>query len=134
MENGKFFYTIGGCIGCHKPDPANASTDASLPSGGAPLKTPIGVLYPPNLTPDPETGIGKWSELDFVNAVQHGISHDGNHIIPALPYTSYAAMRTEDVLDIRAYLMSLKPVVAKAKPDAIPFPFILRLQSSNGGL
>jgi mono/diheme cytochrome c family protein len=126
VENGKFFYTIGGCISCHKPDPKNTSADASLPSGGAPLKTPIGILYPPNLTPDPETGIGKWSELDFVNAVQRGISHSGSHDIPALPYTSYAAMRTEDVLDIRAYLMTLKPVVAETKPPDIPLLFILR--------
>jgi mono/diheme cytochrome c family protein len=126
VDNGALLYTIGGCINCHKPDPANASADAALPSGGAPLKSPIGVLYPPNLTPDPETGLGKWSELDFVNAVQRGISHAGSHDIPAFPYTSYAAMRTEDVLDIRAYLMSLKPVVAETRPADIPFPFILR--------
>ncbi|WP_162918516.1 c-type cytochrome [Taklimakanibacter deserti] len=124
--NGELVYTIGGCINCHKPDPANASADAALPSGGAPLKTPIGVLYPPNLTPDPATGLGKWSELDFINAVQRGISHSGSNDIPAFPYTSYAAMRTEDVLDLHAYLMTLKPVAAENKPDDIPFPFILR--------
>jgi mono/diheme cytochrome c family protein len=125
-QNGQLLYTIGGCINCHKPDPANASADASLPSGGAPLKTPIGTFYPPNLTPDQETGLGKWSELDFINAVQRGISHSGNHDIPAFPYTSYAAMRTEDVLDIRAYLMTLAPVKAENKPADIPFPFFIR--------
>ena len=79
-----------------------------MPAGGAPLKTPIGTLYPPNLTPDAETGLGRWSDLDFVNAVQRGIS-PGRHAIyiPAFPYTSYAAMRTEDVLDIKAYLATL---------------------------
>jgi mono/diheme cytochrome c family protein len=126
LQNGKLLYTIGGCINCHKPDPAKASADATLPSGGAPLKTPIGVFYPPNLTPDPATGIGTWSEIDFINAVQHGISQSGRHLIPALPYTSYAAMRTEDVLDIRAYLMTLKPVAAENKPADIPLPFIVR--------
>jgi mono/diheme cytochrome c family protein len=126
VQNGELLYTIGGCINCHKPDPANASVDAALPSGGAPLKTPIGVLYPPNLTPDPATGIGTWSELDFVNAVQRGISHSGGHDIPAFPYTSYAAMPTGDVLDIRAYLMTLKPVAEQNKPADIPLPFILR--------
>ncbi|MGE4250658.1 MAG: cytochrome c [Parvibaculaceae bacterium] len=125
-ENGALLYTIGGCINCHKPDPANTSADAALPSGGAPLKTPIGVFYPPNLTPDQKTGLGSWSELDFVNALERGISQSGSHDIPAFPYTSYAAMRTEDVLDIRAYLMSLKPVVAEAKPADIPFPVLLR--------
>jgi len=126
LENGKVLYTIGGCINCHKTDPANATADASLPSGGAPLKTPIGTFYPPNLTPDPDSGIGKTSELEFVNALQRGISRGGSHDIPAFPYTSYAAMKTEDVLDIRSYLMTLTPVKADNKPADIPFPFILR--------
>jgi len=126
LENGKVLYTIGGCINCHRPDPANAAADASLPSGGAPLKTPIGTFYPPNLTPDPDSGIGKTSELEFINALQRGISRGGSHDIPAFPYTSYAAMKTEDVLDIRSYLMTLTPVKADNKPADIPFPFILR--------
>ena len=126
LENGKVLYTIGGCINCHKTDPANATADASLPSGGAPLKTPIGTFYPPNLTPDPDSGIGKTSELEFINALQRGISRGGSHDIPAFPYTSYAAMKTEDVLDIRSYLMTLTPVKADNKPADIPLPFILR--------
>ena len=126
IDNGSLLYTIGGCINCHKPDPGNSAADAALPSGGAPFKTPIGIFYPPNLTPDPETGLGQTSELAFVNAFQRGISRTGAHDIPAFPYTSYAAMRTEDVLDIRAYLLTLKPVKAKNKPADIPFPFFLR--------
>jgi mono/diheme cytochrome c family protein len=126
VENGKLLYTIGGCINCHKPDPANATADAALPSGGAPLKTPIGIFYPPNLTPDAESGLGKASEIDFVNALQRGISRSGLHDIPAFPYTSYAAMRTEDVLDIRSYLMTLTPVKSENKPADIPLAFFLR--------
>jgi mono/diheme cytochrome c family protein len=126
VENGKLLYTIGGCINCHKPDPANATADAALPSGGAPLKTPIGIFYPPNLTPDAQTGIGKASEIDFVNALQRGISRSGVHDIPAFPYTSYAAMRTEDVLDIRSYLMTLTPVKSETRPAGIPLAFFLR--------
>ncbi len=124
--NGALMFNIGGCLNCHRPDPADASAKADLPSGGAPLKTPIGTLFPPNLTPDLETGIGKWSDLDFVNALERGLSPTGDHAIPAFPYTSYALMRTEDVLDIRAYLMSLEPVKAADKPDDIPLPFFLR--------
>lgn len=126
LENGQLLYTIGGCINCHKPDPAHQGADAALPSGGAPLKTPVGILYPPNITPDPETGIGKWSELDFLNALDRGISRSGAHDIPAFPYTSYAAMRNEDILDIRSYLMSLKPVKAENRPADIPLAFFLR--------
>jgi mono/diheme cytochrome c family protein len=125
-ENGKLMYTIGGCRACHKPDKVEAGADPDLPSGGAPLKTPVGVLYPPNLTPDPASGIGVWSDLDFVNAVQRGIAPDGRHLIPAFPYTSYAAMRTADVLDIKAYLMTLKPVAAANKPQGLPFAPVLR--------
>ncbi len=126
IENGAVLYTIGGCINCHRPDPANSAVDAALPSGGAPLKTPIGTFYPPNLTPDPATGLGQATDLEFVNALQRGISRSGAHDIPAFPYTSYAAMRTEDVLDIRGYLMTLKPVKAENKRADIPFPFFLR--------
>jgi len=113
-------------MSCHKPDPKQADLDSSLPSGGASLKTPIGVLYPPNLTPDAETGIGNWSDLDFVNAMQRGISKSGQHLIPAFPYTSYAAMPVEDVLDIKAYLMSLKPVASQKRDAEIPIAFLLR--------
>jgi mono/diheme cytochrome c family protein len=125
-KNGELLYNAGGCRSCHKPGPDNANADASLPSGGAPLKTPIGILYPPNLTPDMETGLGKWTDLDFVNAVQRGISPRDYHYIPAFPYTSYAHMRTEDVLDVKAYLASLKPVASPSKPHDIPLTFFVR--------
>lgn len=124
--NGKILYNAAGCASCHKPGPDLKDVDASLPAGGAPFKTPIGVFYPPNLTPDPETGIGKWTDIQFVNAVKRGISPDGQHLIPAFPYTSYAHMRTEDVLDIRAYLATLKPVTSPAKPPAIAAAGLLR--------
>lgn len=102
-------YNAAGCIACHLPKP-NSGIASGLPAGGTPLRSPIGTLYPPNITPDPETGIGKWSDLDFVNAMQEGIGRSGSHLIPALPYTSYARMRVEDVLDIKAYLATLPPV------------------------
>ena len=102
------------------------NVDASLPAGGSPFKTPVGTFYPPNLTPDPETGIGKWTDLEFVNAVQRGISPEGENLIPAFPYTSYARMKTSDVLDIKAYLDSLPPVVSPEKAAQIPAPWLLR--------
>jgi mono/diheme cytochrome c family protein len=124
--NGQRLFNAGGCLSCHKPGPDLKGVDASLPAGGASFKTPIGVLYPPNLTPDPKTGIGTWSDLDFVNALQRGLAPGGSHLIPAFPYTSYAAMRTEDVLDIRAYLASLTPVVSATREAAIPASLVLR--------
>ncbi len=103
LENGHLLYNIGGCVSCHGD--ANGT-----PAGGKPLQTPIGTLYPPNLTADAETGLGKWTDVDFVNAMQKGLSPAGSHLIPAFPYTSYAHMKVEDVLDIKTYLASLPPV------------------------
>jgi mono/diheme cytochrome c family protein len=114
LNNGKLLYNIGGCISCHGD--ANGA-----PAGGRPLKTPIGILYPPNLTADAETGLGKWSDLDFVNAMQRGLARDGTHLIPAFPYTSYAHMKIEDMLDIKAYLASLPVVKNKTPPHEVSF-------------
>ncbi len=121
-ENGKLLYNIGGCISCHA-----SVADAQVPAGGKPFATPIGVLYPPNLTSDPETGLGKWTDVDFVNAMQKGLHPDGAHLIPAFPYTSYAHMKVEDVLDIKAYLDSLAPVKNASKPyEVAALPIIRR--------
>lgn len=114
-KNGERLYHASGCHSCHLPAKDNTTIDAALPAGGAPLHTPVGTLYPPNITPDPETGIGQWSDIEFVNAMQKGIGRDGGHLIPAFPYTSYAHMRMEDVLDIKAYLATL-PAVKNAVP------------------
>ncbi len=119
LKNGQVLYNAGGCISCHKP-PENSGLDASLPSGGSPLVTPAGTFYPPNITPDKATGIGSWSDADFVNAMQRGISPEGEHHIPAFPYTSYAHMTTADILDIKAYLFSLPAVQHENKPPEMP--------------
>ncbi len=126
IANGEKLYNAAGCRSCHKAAADLKDADPNLPAGGTALKTPVGTLYPPNLTPDTETGIGAWSDLDFVNAVQRGISNGGGHYIPAFPYTSYAAMRTEDVLDIRAYLATLPAVKSPPRAAAIPLAFIVR--------
>lgn len=119
VENGKTLYIAGGCISCHAPGPALKDVSADVPAGGKPLKTPIGTLYPPNLTPDPETGLGNWTETDFVNAMQKGISPSGEHLIPAFPYTSYTSMKIGDVLDIKAYLATLPAVKNPPRPPDI---------------
>lgn len=124
--NGERLYHAGGCISCHQPSADLANVDKTVPAGGAAFHTPVGTLYPINLTPDADTGIGKWSDLDFLNAVQRGISPEGEHLIPALPYTSYVHMKPEDVLDILAYLRSLPPVSSPEKPAEITAEPIVR--------
>ena len=114
LANGENIYHIGGCISCHQ-----APENAKVPSGGKALKTPVGIFYPPNLTPDAETGLGNWTEAQFINAVQWGASPDGKNYIPAFPYVSYHRMNTSDVQDLFAYLKTLPPVKSEAKAPEI---------------
>src|SRR5262249_31205054 len=100
--------------------------DPKLPSGGSPLQTPIGALYPPNITPDPETGIGAWSDVDFVDALKAGVSPHGENYVPAFPYSSYRHMTVADLLDLKAYLFSLKPVHAENVDPGLPMPWFTR--------
>jgi mono/diheme cytochrome c family protein len=125
VANGERLYHAAGCISCHKAGPDVVGAEG-LPAGGTPFKTPIGTFYPPNLTPDAETGLGGWTDVQFVNAVQRGLSPEGEHLVPAFPYTSYAHMKTEDVLDIRAYLNSLPAINAPEKRPDLPFEPLLR--------
>jgi mono/diheme cytochrome c family protein len=80
--------------------------------------TPIGTFFPGNLTPDPDTGIGSWTAAEFLDAMTEGVSPDRRHYFPAFPYPSYRLMRVEDLLDLRAYLMSLPPARShRREPD-----------------
>ncbi len=106
LKNGERMYWAGGCISCHR----GIGPHVNLPAGGRPLKVPGDVLHPPNITPDGETGIGRWRPIDFVNAMRRGLGPEGTHYIPAFPYTSYAWMKTTDLLDLFAYLRSLPAV------------------------
>lgn len=124
LANGEVLYHAGSCFACHHPP--ESADEPTLPSGGAPFKTPIGSFYPQNITPDADTGIGGWSEIDFVNAMARGLAPDGRHYFPAFPYMAYRAMPLSDLLDLRAYLMSLRPVSAAHPPHAVPQLGLLR--------
>ena len=87
------------------------------------FKLPFGTLYSTNITPDKETGIGNYSDQDFLNAVQRGMRRDGARLYPAMPYTSYTYMTDDDALAIKAYLFSLPPVRATAPANTLAFPF-----------
>jgi mono/diheme cytochrome c family protein len=126
IENGKLLYNIGGCISCHGASADLKDVAANIPAGGKPLKTPIGILYPPNLTFDHETGLKHWTDVDFVNAMQKGLGPSGEHLIPAFPYTSYAHMSEGDVLDIKAYLATFAPVKNQVPPNEIFLQPVLR--------
>ena len=92
-------------------------------AGGLGFKLPFGTLYSTNITPDKETGIGNYSDQDFLNAVQRGMRRDGARLYPAMPYTSYTYISDADALAIKAYLFSLPPVRAAAPANTLAFPF-----------
>ena len=92
-------------------------------AGGLPFKLPFGTIYSTNITPDRETGIGGWSDDDFVRAVHRGLAPGGRYLYPAFPYTSFTAMSRDDVLAIKAYLFSLPPQHVANKENNLDFPF-----------
>jgi mono/diheme cytochrome c family protein len=105
------------CEACH-------TAKGGIPfAGGRAFVLPYGAIYTPNLTPDPETGIGKWTDTDFLNAVHRGIAPDGSRYYPAFPYPSYTLLTYEDALAVKAYLFSLKPVKQANKPNTFAFPY-----------
>jgi hypothetical protein len=95
-------------------------------AGGLPIETPFGTLVSPNITPDRETGIGAWTDDEFVSAMQNGTRRGGEHLYPAMPYTYYTKTTREDVLAIRAYLETVDPVHNEVKVNQLPFPFDVR--------
>ncbi len=123
LENGKTMFYAGGCSSCHTTP---GQDDKTRLGGGVALKSPFGTFYAPNISPDANQGIGKWSEADFVTAMMKGTSPDGSHLFPAFPYTSYQRMRLDDVRDLFAHLKTLPAVLDKSKPHDVPFPFNIR--------
>jgi len=94
--------------------------------GGLALKSPFGTFVAPNISPDPDDGIGRWSEADFVTALWKGTSPDGRHYFPAFPYTSYQRMALADVRDMFAFIKTLPPVKGRAPDHDVRFPFNVR--------
>ena len=107
IERGEYLIHAGACIDCHTED----SDEATPLAGGRAIESPFGTFYSPNITPDHETGIGSWSDDNFLNAFWEGIDPEGDHYYPAFPYTSYTGVSREDLLAMKAYLFSLKPAV-----------------------
>lgn len=129
LGNGEQVFWAGGCASCHATpvDGKRAEGDAKLLlGGGLELETPFGVFRVPNISPHAEDGIGAWALADFVNAMQRGVSPRGKHYYPSFPYTSYAKMAVEDVIDLKAYLDSLPPVAGRVDDHTLEFPWSIR--------
>jgi mono/diheme cytochrome c family protein len=117
VKRGEYLARAADCRACH-----TVSRDR-LYAGGLPILLPFGTLYSTNITPDKETGIGNYSDQDFLNAVQRGIRPDGTRLYPAMPFPSYTRMTDADALAIKAYLFSLPAVRAQNLPSTFGFPY-----------
>ncbi len=127
LANGKTMFNIGGCASCHAvPNKDPDKVDRTRLGGGMALPCPFGTFYVPNISPDPNDGIGNWSEADFISALWDGTARGGRHLYPAFPYTSYRHMKLDDVRDLFAYLQTLPPVQGRVRGPDLSFPFNIR--------
>jgi mono/diheme cytochrome c family protein len=121
--NGLTTFNAGGCSSCHA---VPNQPDRLKLGGGLAIPSPFGTFYAPNISPDPNDGIGRWSEASFVTALLKGTSPAGTHYFPAFPYTSYQHAKLADVRDLFAYLKTLAPVAGRVRDHDVPFPFNIR--------
>lgn len=122
-ERGAYVLRLGGCTACH----TDARHKGAPLAGGVALKSPYGTFYGPNITPDKETGIGGWSTEDFIRAMTQGKPPSGLPYYPAFPYTSYTRMTQRDLIDLKAYLDTVKPVKNEVPPHDLRFPYNMRI-------
>ena len=125
---GESVYWASGCASCHI---APESEDKLVLAGGQRFATAFGDFVAPNISPDPEVGIGGWTLAEFASALIHGTSPDGQHYYPVFPYASYARMTSQDVADLWAFMLTLPPSDQPSAPHEVGFPFNIRL--SLGG-
>ncbi|MCW5234630.1 molybdopterin cofactor-binding domain-containing protein [Verminephrobacter eiseniae] len=120
IERGRVLAALGDCAVCHTA-PGGAPN-----AGGRAMDTPFGTLYTTNLTPDAETGLGRWSFSAFQRAMREGVSRDGHHLYPAFPYTAFAKTSDDDLQALYAYFMAMPAVRAETPKSELKFPFNLR--------
>jgi mono/diheme cytochrome c family protein len=121
VKRGAYLARAGDCIACHTTPKGKSY------AGGSPIATPMGVIYSTNITPDSKTGIGHYSLDDFVKAMREGVTETGEHIYPAMPYTSYTKLTKEDLAALYAYFMQgVEPVRQPNRPTKLSWPRSMR--------
>lgn len=123
LANGETMFHAGGCASCHATP---GEEDKTRLGGGLALNTAFGTFRAPNISPDPQHGIGSWSEIEFVNAMLRGVGRNGEHLYPSFPYTSYQRMTVDDVRDLFAFMKTLPAVDRPSEPHDLEFPFNVR--------
>jgi cytochrome c5 len=119
VKHGEYLAKMGDCIACH----TNVKGGTPAFAGGLPIETPFGTFYSPNITPDKKTGIGNWTEADFIRALKEGRDPKGRNYFPVFPYVYFTNISDEDARALYAYFMSIPAVDQENK--SLPFPFDL---------
>ena len=117
VTRGEYLTRAADCAACH------TAKGGKEFAGGRAFKLPFGTIYTPNITPDAETGIGHWTDAEFLRAVHKGIGRQGEPLYPAFPYPTYTALTDADVLAIKAYLFAQPPVHLVPPANTLIFPF-----------
>src|SRR6201987_4141281 len=126
VPRGEYLVKGGGCVSCH------TASGGQQFAGGRALAPPFGTFYSPNITPDPETGIGRWTDAQFLRALREGVRPDGANYFPVFRYSSFTGIRDSDVLAIKAYLFSLPAVHQSNRQHDVAFPFSWRFLQTSG--
>ena len=129
IQHGQYLATAGDCIACH------TATGGKPFAGGLVVPTPVGDIISTNITPSKTNGIGNYTLEQFTAALRQGVRADGQHLYPAMPYTSYAKITDDDIRAMYAYFMhGVTPVDASPAPTSLPFPFSIRLSMAAWNL
>lgn len=125
MENGELVFWAAGCASCHAGPDAEGEERLIL-SGGRAFPSDFGTFYAPNISADPDHGIGGWNEADFVSAVMRGVSPEGQHYYPAFPYGTYGRAEMSDIRDLWAFMQTLPADATPSRDHNVGFPFSIR--------
>lgn len=127
VTKGAYILRAAGCVACH----TDLNRGGAYLAGGPALKTKFGTFWGPNITPDPEAGLGNWSLDDFRKAMTEGLAPDGSHYYPVFPYTSYTKMQPSDIDALWAYLQTVPAHPSSTPRHAIDFPYSIRALMSG---
>lgn len=121
IAKGEYLARAGDCTACH------SIAGGKEFGGGLAIASPMGVIYSTNISPDPDAGIGKYSEQEFADAVRKGVRRDGKQLYPAMPYPDYRGITDADIHALYVYFMKgVQPVAEKAPETSLMFPFSQR--------
>jgi len=122
IKRGAYLFAAADCAGCH----TDVKNEGKPLAGGRALRTPFGTFYGPNITPDPQYGIGTWTEAQFRRALREGIAPGRTHLFPVFPFPSFTGVTDRDIADLYVYLKTQPPVPQPSKPHEVTPPFGFR--------